>query len=370
MHLRNAAALLLTAAAACMLVTGCKPAEEKQLTERELVSALPSEETPDSVVTQDNIIYAVYKDHAAVIGYNALFSKEQITFPEKVEDKPLTEICNQSSVIPLSLTRVTIPEGVTTIGDDAFKSCNELASISLPSSLAYVGKDAFAGTQWMRSMQATKKLIIVNSILIDGVTADGSADDNGSDPGRIVIPSGVTCIAGNAFRNSSKPTDVFIPDSVIRIGEGAFQGCKNLKKVRFGLNPSLREIDGCAFKGSGIVSVSLPGKLRSIGDEAFSSCGFLSEVWLPGSLTTIGDEAFYRCSSLEEIEIPARVSEIGQKAFKYCENLTCVAVFGNTCTFPGADTFPAGNPDLILYGKQDSATQSYAEKCGLRFEAY
>ncbi|MDY2768370.1 MAG: leucine-rich repeat domain-containing protein, partial [Eubacteriales bacterium] len=43
-----------------------------------------------------------------------------------------------------SLTSISIPDGVTSIGDGAFKSCDSLANVSIPESVTSISKYAFA----------------------------------------------------------------------------------------------------------------------------------------------------------------------------------------------------------------------------------
>ena len=371
MQFRKTAALLLAALSACVLLAGCEHIEGRSLTEEEIYSSFPADEEPERIESIDSVKYAVYKDHAAAIGFDGVFSRAEYSYLSLIQDKPLTEIRNDSGFIPKSLKTVYIPEGVTTIAGGAFKNAGELASITIPKTVAYIGKDAFTGTKWLAQQQNTKQLIIVNSLLIDGsaVTGSKSLIDRSEEPGIIRIPSGVTCICDNAFRGSPRITSVSIPGSVIRIGENAFQGCKNLETVAFKSGSSLREIDAGAFKDTSITAITLPGKLRSIGDEAFSSCGFLASVELPGSLTTIGAQAFYSCSSLAEIEIPARVSEIGDKAFFYCRDLKSATVFSKDCEFDGESMFSVST-DLVLYGPKDSSVQAYADTHRISFEGY
>ena len=86
-----------------------------------------------------------------------------------------------------NLTNVTIPEGVTSIGNEAFQSCTSLTSINIPDSVTSIG---------------------------------GSAFNNCSKLTSITIPNSVTSIGGYAFYNCSKLTSVTIPDSVTSIGRG------------------------------------------------------------------------------------------------------------------------------------------------------
>ncbi|MBF1483326.1 MAG: leucine-rich repeat domain-containing protein [Prevotella pallens] len=120
-----------------------------------------------------------------------------------------------------SLTSVTIPNSVTTIGDYAFVSCSSLTSVTIPNSVTKIGDYAFANCSELTS---------------------------------VTIPNSVTKIAYYAFANCSALTSVTIPNSVTKIGESAFAGCRSLKILTF---------------GSG---------LQSIGREAFSNCTNITQI--------------------------------------------------------------------------------------------
>ena len=94
-----------------------------------------------------------------------------------------------------SLTSVTIPASVTSIGDSAFWGCESLTSVTIPESVTEVGFEAFKNCSSLRS---------------------------------VVIPESVTKIGNRAFYGCSSLTSVTIPSRVTSIGEKAFSGCSGL----------------------------------------------------------------------------------------------------------------------------------------------
>jgi hypothetical protein len=82
-----------------------------------------------------------------VTGKKSDFKGEVLTIPAMIEGCPVTEIAKGAFKGDTVLTAVTISEGVTTIGADAFKGCTALdpAQVTLPSTLKKVGKGAFTG---------------------------------------------------------------------------------------------------------------------------------------------------------------------------------------------------------------------------------
>ena len=163
---------------------------------------------------------------------------------------------------------VVIPDGVTTIGNNAFSGCSWIKTAPLPSTVTTIGNNAFANCSSIKTME---------------------------------LPSGLRTLGWNAFANCTGLTEMSVPDGTSEI-YGAFQGCKNLK------------------------TVSLPHNISSIGDFAFFDCNALTEVELTESIETIGTYAFYGCSTLKSVVIPTTVKSIGDRGFEGCTSLTAVQV--------------------------------------------
>ena len=168
---------------------------------------------------------------------------------------------------------VVVPEGVTSIGNEAFYECSSLTSVTLPDSLTSIGDSAFRECSSLTS---------------------------------VTIPDSVTSIARGAFYGCSSLTSVRIPDSVTSIGKSAFSVCSSL------------------------TSVTIPDSVASIGVAAFEECSSLTSVTIPDGVTCIGNSAFYGCKSLTSVTIPDSVTSIGEEVFSECKNLkdfTCPSIF-------------------------------------------
>ena len=185
---------------------------------------------------------------------------------------------------------VIIPDGVTIIGDYAFRNCSGLISITIPSSVTTIGESAFFSCR--------------------GLT-------------NITIPSSVTTIGEWAFCDCSGLTSITIPNSVIEIGYNAFRGCSGLKSII--IPNSVTTIGGGAFCDcSGLTSITIPNSVTEIGYIAFWGCSGLKSITIPNSVTQIGKEAFWGCSGLTSITIPNSVTTIGEYAFAPCNNLKTI----------------------------------------------
>jgi hypothetical protein len=68
--------------------------------------------------------------------------------------------------------------------------------------------------------------------------------------------------------------------------------------------------------------VTIPGSVKSIGEQAFYNCGALANVTICDGVTEITDSMFGYCNSLKNITIPSSVTSIGEEAFRKCSALT------------------------------------------------
>ena len=159
---------------------------------------------------------------------------------------------------PSGLAHVTILESitpsdgntysVTSIGDYAFQG-SSLTSVTIPSSVTSIGAGAFA------------QCADLTSINVDSDNPNFSSKDGvlfSKDEKTIVCyPAGYT---GNSYA---------IPSTVTSIGEAAFNGCTKLTSIT--IPPSVTSIGAGAFSGSVFMSVTIPSSVSSIGAYAFLS---------------------------------------------------------------------------------------------------
>ena len=173
------------------------------------------------------------------------------------------------------IRKITVPEGITSIGPLAFSGCQRLEELILPDSLTSLEE-------------------------------------------RIVSYCGLT--------------EITIPKGVVSIKENTFEGCDVLQAIHVsGENPNYASQDGILYdKGKTTLlrcpqgfsgNFTIPENVAAVDNYAFAYCGKLMGVTITGNVAGLGKYAFYSCGSLEEISIPGNVKTIGENAFHYCNRI-------------------------------------------------
>ena len=176
-----------------------------------------------------------------------------------------------------------IKENTRVIAGATFAGCKSLTSVTIPNSVTSIGENAFWGTALYENPANWENgALYIDDCLIK--VDEGFV-------GHFRIKENTRVIADGAFVNCKSLTSVIIPNSVTRIGDVVFAGCESL------------------------TSVTIPNSVTSIGYIAFEGCKSLNSVTIPNSVTSIGNEAFKGCSSLTSLTIPNSVTYIGWRAF-------------------------------------------------------
>lgn len=212
--------------------------------------------------------------------------------------------------------------GAVDVPRDMFGKCTGLKKVTLKNGVRSIGEDAF------RDCSSLESVIFENTVLekiSDGAFWGCSALSS------IALPDSVTEIERNAFFETGL-RNIQLPEKLTLIGGGAFFNCKNLKQVQ--LPPQLKELgEGAFFNCENLTQIQLPAQLNKLGTDAFRNCTSLDKIDIPAGLTQIEpdtfcntgltsvtlhegltkieDGAFHDCLKLKKIRIPKSVTDIG-----------------------------------------------------------
>ena len=290
-------------------------------------TAVDGEQATGETVVTNNVTYYAKWRGTAVVGdytyaYSVLNGQAEIgasnTWTTAVSPKPTGHVAVPSSLggFPVmgigayafgdcyGLEGVTIPEGVTTIGEWVFSRC-QFEDMTIPKSVTSIGRYAFNGCSKLKSVHISD--LTAWCQIKFGYHANPLREAhelylNGERVTKLVLPEGLKAVGADAFAGCSGLTEVTIPDGVTAIGNSAFSGC------------------------SGLTEVTISNGVTAIGDSAFSDCSGLTEVTIPDSVTIIGNRAFSGCSGLTEVEISHGVEVIHVGVFEGCSGLTKITV--------------------------------------------
>lgn len=289
---------------------------------------------------------------------------------------------------PINVSSVFIPATVRSIGSHAFIYCNALTTVTFAegSQLKSIGNNAFWGSEHL--YPRFKEIKIPDSV----ETIGNGAFRHCQNLERITLPSALQTLSNGTFYGCAALSEVTFPASLKTIEKSAFGYCRNLSEVK--LPASLTTIQSYVFNGcSALKTVFYDGSLAqwnhitankdadndadkdvlgyscpslvtgdytaqfiSVKDDPFAYpppktvtitkyTGTESTVILPSKIsswpvTKIGEDAFQDNTTITSVTIPASVTEIGSNAFAGCTNLTSVHYAGDWSNL----TIQSGNP--------------------------
>ena len=252
-----------------------------------------------SIVIPESVVYEGKTYSVTSIGISAFsdcIGLTSVTIPNSV-----TSIGRSAFSGCIGLTSVTIPNRVSSIDFWAFSDCSGLTSVHITDIAAWCNINfgsnplSYAHHLYLNG-EEVKDLVIPNGVTSIGNEAFGGCSGLTS----VTIPNSVTFIGGSAFSGCSGLTSLTIPNSVTSIGVGAFSGCSGLTSVTIG--NSVTSIGAEAFNCcSSLTSVTIGNSVTTIGEMAFQSCIGLTSVTIPNSAKSIGECAFVDCRGLTEV---------------------------------------------------------------------
>lgn len=238
----------------------------------------------------------------------------------------ITKIAKQAFYHCGFLQSITIPQSVTEIGAEAFAACSKLTTISLPSALTTIGIASFHSTG------------LTSITLPEGMTTIEPGTFGKSKLKSIKLSKSLKQITSNneSYNLGSLPNEYYDFRKYInmyRDDSGAFQNCKELESID--LNGAVLTILGSYTfnECDKLRSIDLSStKLEEIPTSAFYSCDSLRAITFPSTVKTIGQQAFYYNLSLESLKMPAALTSIYNNAFNKCKKIRNIDLSATSLT--------------------------------------
>ncbi len=301
---------------------------------------------------------------------------------------PIKEIGRGAFSNCLSLEKVTLPDTLVKISEEAFRYSPNLTEISIPAGVKGCAADAFsdnwevtitygdvqyalldngllsdelygllntsqdfeytiAGEEAIITQYVGTDTVVVVPEKIDGVYVTAIGDEVFADREDIEFVTmfrGVKSIGNSAFESCVNLRMVDLSSELVSIGKSAFESCNSLECVELSL--TLTEIGSRAFAETALIYVTVPRGVASINYGTFYGCEQLTGIYLEDGIVRIEDFAFGK-TALETVTIPYTVTELASNAFLDCNELSIIYKFVRYFYSGGdlSELFNSGNSD-------------------------
>ena len=316
-------------------------------------------------VTMENGVTSI--GNYAFINCTSLTS---ITIPEDI-----TSIGNYAFSSCSSLANPTIPDSVTNIGTSAFIGCKSLTSVTIPAGVTDIGLTAFANCTSLVGITVLSRTVTINSspntfpegaIIYGyaGSTAEAYANTNSRTFVDLEAPAAAVVATGVCGENGDNVTWVLTEDNHLAIsGTGNMQSYKLLDDTPWFSYAA--DSEGSHGYVHSIKTITIGEGVTNIGSCAFVGCHNLMSIAIPDSVTSIDFDAFNGCTSLKSITIPVGVMSIGRLAFSGSDNLEIITILSKTVEiYDDIDTI---RHTTTIYGYAGSTAEAYATKYARTF---
>ncbi len=287
-----------------------------------------------------------------VTAFNGCTGLSEITISDSVQS-----IGRSAFSYCTGLQTVTIGDGVESIGKDAFDGCTGIKTATMPAlAISFIPKDSLTTatiTKGDIGYRAFGWCYALTSVTIgEGVTSIGDEAFNYCTGLQTVNWNATNCTKAGSQRNyifddCTRLATVNFGENVQTIPEYAFSGCTGITKVNVTSLKSWCEIEfgdvssNPLYMAAGTAKLYLNDELVTeikdldgvieIPNYVFYRLTEITSVTIPDSVTSIGSSAFYGCDSIKELTVPKNVTSVGELAFGGMDNLMSITWDAANC---------------------------------------
>ena len=242
-----------------------------------------------------------------------------------------------------TLTRISLPSTISTISGNPFIACNSLRAIEVeagnkalkseggvlfsadgtllysypagattgsytaPDGLKTVGTEAFSRSPYLSFVKLPGS---VTDIQDEGFLSCTALE-------KVELPNGLTRISDNMLRECSSLKEIVIPESVTSLGDYALMDCTSLKEIVIpeGVTSlGLYALMGC----TSLTTASLPSTIPVVNYGIFKDCSSLTKVNIAKGIVAMNGNMFANCSSLRKLVLPESIRNLGESSFSGC----------------------------------------------------
>lgn len=284
----------------------------------------------ESAYVENGLTYTIYKDGAKLISAEA--TAAEITVPAKIKNGTVVvkSIAFRAFKNNETITKVTIENGITSIGKEAFYGCFNLKELTLSNTLTTLGEGAF------RNCYALEKAVLPNTLTTMGTDVFFECRSLKE----VTLPTNAEFVAIPAmtFYNCKSLEEITVPVAVTTLETKAFYYCTALKNFTFGSNITTLG-EKVFYNCIALTAVDLSeSNVTTIPAYAFYRCSAITSLKMADNSVSIGEYAFYGCESLTALTVPSTVESVAVGAFAYCTNVKTIQLPEAIKTIP-ARTF-------------------------------
>ena len=278
--------------------------------------------------------------------------------------------------IAKEIETVKIDEGVTGIGNNAFRSLTALKKANIPASITKLGDNIFlydknlTDVEWAPGFQAPAETTDTDSTyqtytgayvptgMFDCCDKLGEGEELSS-----WLPSSFKGIGCGAFRGTQFSVDFDNWSNLKYIGAFAFSNMPNVNKftltnkVVLGLRAEGSTNRSDAFRGSGLKELTVES--ASVPVYFAQKCNNLSTIVVNGNVEKIDNTAFIECPKLSNVTLNGNINEMGSQIFYGCPSLGTVTLSGPNMKYAQMNSFPNAETLNVQGGDATSVVNAY-----------